>query len=265
MSNQLENRYRYPVYGLLISLFLVCEQINAQIQLPIQEQIKRDYLAYYQPDNLAQLGYLSLGAALFANSNLDATLRSEFQQHINTNTNLELFEIGTQIGDAGQLLISLPIYASVYLLSERFHFIGTNNLGKWGNRALRAALLAAPQHLLLGIATGAGRPTEGASSWRPFDDNNGVSGHALYGALPLITLARMTRQPWLRAAYYTASTLPGLARISDDKHYGSQVLFGWSLAYLSTGTIFKNDHKRKPLFLPMAVGGGAGIVFRMSF
>ncbi|HBC57589.1 MAG TPA: hypothetical protein DCZ03_10540, partial [Gammaproteobacteria bacterium] len=146
-----------------------------------------------------------------AHSNLDTGLRTQFQQHLNGGGQLVLFELGAEIGDAGQLLVALPIYAGAYLLSENLQMLGTKNLGEWGNQALRAAILAAPQHLVLGMLTGAGRPTEGTSSWQPFEDNNGVSGHALYGALPLLTLAHMTHRPWLRVAYFTASTIPGLA------------------------------------------------------
>ena len=111
--------------------------------------------------------------------------------------------------------------------------------GEWGERSLRTLLVGGPPMLGLQYALGASRPdeTKEKSEWQPFQDNNGVSGHAFMGAIPFLSAAKMTEDSYLKAAFYTASALPGLSRITDDDHYPSQVLLGWGIAYLASSAV----------------------------
>jgi len=61
--------------------------------------------------------------------------------------------------------------------------------------------------------TGASRPSEGDSKWRPLKDSNGLSGHAFIGAVPFITAAKMNDNPYIKTILYGFSVLPGLTRI----------------------------------------------------
>ncbi|MEZ6069860.1 MAG: hypothetical protein R3C10_06170 [Pirellulales bacterium] len=89
--------------------------------------------------------------------------------------------------------------------------------------------------LALQAVTGASRPGESTSEshWKPFDDNNGVSGHAFMGAIPFMSAAKMTDNIWFKGALYAASALPAMSRVSDDDHYFSQAFLGWWMAYMA--------------------------------
>ncbi len=143
-------------------------------------------------------------------------------------------------------------------------------IGEWGQRCLRATLVGVPPLLILQRGLGASRPDENDSHWRPFNDSNGVSGHNFMGAVPFIVAAKMTDKPYLKYPLYMASTLCGLSRINDDKHYFSQIVLGWWLAYLAADSVFKTEKEKEqkltiaPMFLP-GKGGGGGIIVTYRF
>lgn len=80
------------------------------------------------------------------------------------------------------------------------------------------------------------------------------------GAIPFLSAAMMTEDPYLRATFYVASTLPGLSRIADDDHYPSQVLLGWWIAYLAASAVDGADESRHGVSVfPMLVPDGVGL------
>ena len=92
-----------------------------------------------------------------------------------------------------------------------------------------------------------------------------MSGHAFMGAIPFLSAAKMTEDPYLKATFYVASTLPGLSRITDDDHYPSQVLLGWWIAYLAASAVDEVNISRSHVSIfPMMIpdGAGVGIEFR---
>ena len=62
-------------------------------------------------------------------------------------------------------------------------------------------------------------------------DDNSASGHAFIGAIPWLTLAHRAPQRALRPAARVVSWLTGWSRINDRKHYLSQVILGWTIAW----------------------------------
>ena len=140
-------------------------------------------------------------------------------------------------------------------------------VGEWGQRSLRTVLVGAPPMLAMQYIIGASRPgeTSASSHWKPFDDNNGVSGHAFIGAVPFISAAKMTDDSLWKAGLYFASALPAISRINDDAHYSSQVILGWWMAYLAANAVDGTQLAKKnltiaPMLLSEAVG--VGIVYR---
>jgi hypothetical protein len=93
--------------------------------------------------------------------------------------------------------------------------------------------------LALQWVVGGSRPGEAhsGSHWEPFNDNNGVSGHAFMGAIPFLNAAHMTDNPWIRVACYAGSGMAGLSRVNDDSHYTSQAFLGWGMAYLAARAV----------------------------
>lgn len=62
-------------------------------------------------------------------------------------------------------------------------------MGDFGDRTMRAYAVGALLMLLMQEVLGSGRPSDTAdnSYWRPFQHDNGVSGHMFVGAVPFIT------------------------------------------------------------------------------
>ena len=115
-------------------------------------------------------------------------------------------------------------------------------------------------------ALGASRPKEDDSSWRPFNDNNGVSGHSFMGAVPFIAAARIARKPYLRYFFYLGSMLTGWSRINDNSHYLSQAALGWWMAYLATACGDKAEgEKGKVVIAPTPVADGVGFTVALRF
>jgi hypothetical protein len=124
-----------------------------------------------------------------------------------------------------------------------------------------------PPMLLMQYVTGASRPgeTTAESHWKPFNDNNGVSGHAFMGALPFINAAKMTDELPLKIGFYACSAFAGWSRINDDAHYTSQVVLGWWMAYWSATIVDMTDHQPHDWIitpLPMADGAGMAITYQ---
>jgi len=123
-----------------------------------------------------------------------------------------------------------------------------------------------PPALLWQHAIGASRPDEDDSRWRPFEDNNGVSGHSFMGAVPFIAAAKMAENPSIRYSLYLGSMLCGWSRINDDRHYLSQAALGWWIAYLSVSCGERSEEREKDLIIrPHPVPGGIGIIAVLSF
>ena len=119
-----------------------------------------------------------------------------------------------------------------------------DGIGEWGDRSLRTFAVGAPLMFLTQRLTGGGRPGNApygngphASHWAPGVHDHGVSGHSFMGAIPFLSVARMSDNPWVKGTMYTASTLPALSRINDDAHFASQAFLGWWLAVLASEAV----------------------------
>jgi membrane-associated phospholipid phosphatase len=167
----------------------------------------------------------------------------------------------------GKYLIPLSIGAAAigYLAPDDS---GLGPVGRWGGNTARAYLVGAPSMLFMQMVTGGSRPddTEGDSNWYPFNDNNGVSGHAFMGAVPFITLAKMNYDNPSKWLFYGASLLTAWSRLNDNDHYFSQSMLGWIMAYQSVSAVMKTNEQRQSQFsfnvFPYS-DGGAG--FMMSY
>ncbi|MGI9517375.1 MAG: phosphatase PAP2 family protein [Pirellulaceae bacterium] len=137
----------------------------------------------------------------------------------------------------------------------------------WSYRSTRSLLVGAPALILTQSITGASRPGENpaGSGWKPFDDDNGASGHAFIGAVPFLVAAEMTDRPVLKGALVVGSGIAGYSRICTDSHYLSQVILGWTIAHISVRSVTDTDlgcHEAR--LVPVNIYGiqGIGIQFR---
>ena len=194
------------------------------------EALKGDYRRFYlDADNLMSFIGVGVVAGVLANTELDR----EFQEYYRDKIKNDWTDGASKLSRVpGELFVAVPVLLGAYL-----NYDENTPAGQWAGKSLRALLVGAPAGLFIRSLTGAGRPNEGGSQWRPFSDNNGLSGHAFIGAVPFLTAARMQDDPRMKALLYTLSALPAASRINDDRHYLSQVLLGWYLAYLSVAVV----------------------------
>jgi hypothetical protein len=196
-----------------------------------------DYRRFYSPPELFALaGGIGL-AAVFANADIgDKTIDENFQQwhheHVATH-NARKFayvvkEFYAVCSGAGQAWESSPT---------------ARTIGEWGDRSLRSFFVGGPVILALQYGLGASRPEDhtNGSRWVPFFAENSASGHAFIGGINFINAAMMTDNVPLKSALYVASIVPGWSRIIQDKHYISQVVLGWWVAYLSASAVDWNE------------------------
>jgi membrane-associated phospholipid phosphatase len=222
------------------------------------DTVRQDYEdLYLSPRRLIHLGVAFGTGAVMANTNIDSEIQEWYQNRIRTEGTNRVSDVGKILG-TGQYVIPLSVAAA--LLGDQLGSDqGTSPLGTWGERATRAYLTGGPAVLVTQWLTGASRPTEGGSHWRPFHDNNGVSGHSFIGAVPFLTAGRLCEEdPLARCLLYAASVLPALSRINDNAHYPSQAFLGWFLAWEATGAIAHPERSDPHVALAPALIGDAG-------
>jgi membrane-associated phospholipid phosphatase len=112
-------------------------------------------------------------------------------------------------------------------------WVRTNPFTRWGRRNFEAMVVGLPTLWTLQRGLGANRPSSDDADprWRPLAADNAASGHAFIAAIPWLTLARRSGNPVVKPAARCASALTGWSRINDRKHYLSQVVLGWTIAY----------------------------------
>jgi membrane-associated phospholipid phosphatase len=208
-------------------------------------KLKLDYKNYYLHNDFQEMGAVFLTGGVMANSNIDQWLRDNYQDEIRYNPNYDSDKIDDtsaffKIFGEGKILI--PVAVGAKLLGS---YSGVESVEKWGDNVTRAYLLGAPSLLLMQRVTGGSRPDEVSSDkssyWNFFHDDNGVSGHAFMGTVPFLVAANMTEDKYVKSGLYLASTLTAVSRVNDDKHFVSQAILGWYLAYSSVNSIFKTN------------------------
>jgi hypothetical protein len=219
-----------------------------------------DYSIAYGRDNLISYGFLLFGTGVLANTGLDKSFHNNYQKHIRSNTTNAFFKPQKDIGLYNYLKVYVGSVVVGHFLEK---YTGESLVYDWGYRTLRAMLIVSPQITLLRSALGGGGPrgrvddddslsdscrkreTYDDSKWRLFHQGRSTcSGHTFNGALPFLSAAMMTDVPTYRYTLIALSTLPGLARINDGKHYLSQIILGWVLAYLAVQTVDESDSCR---------------------
>jgi len=227
------------------------------------EAVKTDFGNFYlDRGNLTRLG-IGIGvAAVFANTNIDMYIRNKYQ----SSTRSHLTDQATKIFNISATELALvagTVYIGTYGAGLWLH---NPTMEEWALKSVRATVVGGPALVFLAAATGGDRPTEGDSHWQPFQNFHGVSGHSYIGAVPFITAAKMSENPYQKALFYGLSTFTGLSRINDDEHYFSQVALGWYLAYLSCAVVAKGTDQEERMQIQLApVPKGLAITVRKRY
>lgn len=245
-------RFHYQIAASLLFMLLAACSTNpstpgqsAEHENPLQRfagAVADDYRTAYSTAGLLDLAPHVAAHGVLANTNADRWIRDHWQEDVRGEPGDDFFYKFLRVGDFAQNRWSVPIYSLTMAASG---YSGTEEddspVATWASRSLRANILGGPQGWALTYMLGTHRPDTGHSGWAPWNDNDGVSGHALYGAVPFLTAARMAENPWWRYGLYAASTLPPLARVNLNKHYASQAYLGWAVAFVATDVVANAD------------------------
>jgi len=247
---------------LLLPLVSPCRAEDISSAGRAVDLVKTDLENFYLArPNLIRLGIGIAGGGLIANTNMDRYIRDRYQEDLRSNGTDQAAKIAKVPGEG---LVAMPVYIGIYGAGV---LLRNPTMEDWAQRSFRATVVGAPALLFLQVATGAERPTNGDSKWRPFHSSHGASGHAFIGGIPFITAAKMAENPYLKGVFYGLSTFTGLSRINDDAHYFSQAALGWYLAYVSSDVVLKTDKGREGktdiTFVP--VGNGFAVTFHRDF
>lgn len=191
---------------------------------------------YYSRRNFLKLAGATGGAALFAYSGADESLEQWHHERVETLSTDGASEIFKRFGErywAG-IWVAMAIVDRV---------VASTAVSRFGRRCFEATAIGLPSMWTVQRTLGAARPSDHTHGprFRPLADDNTVSGHTFIAAIPCLVLVRQLRVPWARALAGFASTLTGWSRLHDRRHYPSQVLFGWAMAWEATGAVCGGD------------------------
>jgi membrane-associated phospholipid phosphatase len=225
-----------------------------------------DYQDFYSLRGMAIVGAQVGAAAVLANTSLDEDFQEWHDDRIKSSGSDDFADAVSWLGD-GTIMLPVVVGAAVLECFARDDQPVLRRVGRWGNRCSRSIVVGGPTVLGLQYLLGASRPVEGrGSSWKPFDDNNSVSGHAFMGATPFLNAAHMTESLPLKVTFYGLSTLPAWSRVNDQRHYLSQVLLGWGIAWLAADVVDRTERgQQKWVVVPYAAEGGMGLQSIVAF
>lgn len=234
------------------------ERLALDIDLGVE-----DWQHFYGWLNVAGIPLGLAAAAPLANTPADRDIQEWYQRRIKGSAPDSLAEIANI---AGQVWVAIPIgmEAAAVLGLVEGGSPTDGGLWEWSSRSLRAAAVGYPPVIAGYFLLGPERPN-GDPRWRPFNDWHGVSGHTFIGAVPFLTAARMTDDPWVKAPLVLGSFLTGWSRIHQDEHYFSQVALGWWMAWLAVHAVDETQDGRKALTITPCVtpeGPGVSVLYQ---
>jgi hypothetical protein len=235
----------------LQSTAIASEDIASEKSPTIAETVIHDYKRFYSSERFMRIGIGCGSAALLANTELDRQIQEWYQEDVRS-SNTDDFSRTAKLFGEGKYLIPLSL-----LLASTKYFDKEAPVGNWAAYSTRAYIAGVPSLLLVQRLTGGSRPGETThdSRWRPFNDNNGVSGHSFIGAVPFLALAKMNRDNTvLKYVAYAASAAAAWSRVNDNGHYLSQAALGWYMAWESVDAVVDGEEEREKISIAPIIG-----------
>ena len=137
---------------------------------------------------------------------------------------------------------------AAFLLIEARHPHPLMPLRLFRSRALKSPLVGGAAAIVIKSMIGRERPSSSPDS--PFDfspfkfkDQSFPSGHAAVAFALATSFAREIEGQWDDAAFFTLASLTAYARMHDDKHWASDVVFGAGVGILSARFIHRREAK----------------------
>ena len=196
------------------------------------------YKRHYGRRGFLQLGGAVAAAAVLVYSGADKAVDAWHRDRIRSPRSDRVAETAKIFGER----FWFGFWAAFMLLDS---LIASNPLTRWGRRTFEAMVVGLPALWTTQRVLGASRPTDGDSDpahvpdprYHPMDDDNSASGHAFIAAIPWLTLMRRTGSAPVRAGSVAAMLPTGWSRLNDRRHFFSQIVLGYALAWQATGTV----------------------------
>jgi len=192
---------------------------------PLFAGTRRRFRRHLSRRNALRLAVVLLGTTVLAYSGIDERFDAWHRRRVTSARSNRVADVLHFFGERIWVL-TWAVFAAVDASLR-----GTP-LSRLGRSAFDALVVGLPSLWIVQRLLGASRPSEGRGPrYRPFADDNSASGHTFVAAVPWLVLARRVRHPAWRALALVASPLTGWSRINDGKHYLSQVVLGYALAW----------------------------------
>lgn len=201
-----------------------------------------DQKNYYTKKNLVVMGSMLSTMGVMAHTRADKIISDFYQETLRSGRTDDMAAQVKLLGGRPYPICLIVAAASLRLLPDRAGELAfVNGVGSLGSRSLRIVLAGSFPMLLLQRVLGTGRPTQGSSHWKPFRYAAGMSGHAFMGAVPFLGVYTLSGNRWIRGGMLALSTMTGLSRVNDNKHYLSQVIGGWMHAFLAAKAVEQSE------------------------
>ncbi len=196
----------------------------------------RHYRRAYSRRGFLRLGAGGAVAALMAHTPVDETVDAWHRDTVRSETSDRLSHVFREGGERYWFA-----YWLLFALTDGL--LGRTVLSRWGRSAVEAMVVGLPGLWTFQRVAGASRPTDapGDPRWRPMADDNSASGHTFMSSIPWIVAARRAGGAPARLAAYLASGATGWSRLNDRKHYLSQVVWGYVIAWNAVDAVLEED------------------------
>lgn len=226
-----------------IGLSLVCAMLimpgnwlRGHAKAPLFRGTGKHWRRNYSRRSFLRLGGAMATAGVLAYSGVDQTVNDFHSGSVRSAGTDKLSHLVNPFGERFWFLNWL-------LVGVVDAWVRSGPFSRWGRSNFEAMVVGLPVLWTVQRGLGANRPSDEGPDprWRPMADDNAASGHAFISAIPWLTLARRTGNLPTRWGARAASTLTGWSRINDRKHYLSQVILGWTIAWNAVEAVNGED------------------------
>lgn len=151
-------------------------------------------------------------------------------------------DVGNAVGNG------LYVYPTLLAASLVGKVAGSRELYGVSSRALKSTLLAGAGAIALKTIVGRERPgVDNTFKFHPFSvkdrTNSFPSGHTVVAFALATSVAREIKGTWDDVGLYSLATLTAYARMHDDRHWMSDVIFGAGVGILATRFVHRREAK----------------------
>ena len=180
----------------------------------------------YGRRSFLRLGGASIVAGMLAYSGADEFLEDMHARQIKSHRTDVAAEIAKFLGER--------FWVTTWFVVAAFDaWWQSGPLSRWARSNFEAMVVGLPTLWIVQRGLGANRPSSehGSPRWRPMVAANSASGHTFLAAVPWLNLAVRCGNRPLMVVSRLASWATGWSRLNDRKHYLSQIILGWTIAW----------------------------------